>query len=64
MGISSYLCGCKETCNRHTITTVPLKLQMDKKSIHTKSNELKMRQGFLPFFNCCLMFHFKSVYFK
>ena len=45
-------------------TTVPLKLQMDKNFIHTNSNELKMREGFPPFFNCCLMFHFKSVYFK
>ena len=45
-------------------TTVPLKFQMDKKFIHTNSNELKMRESFLPFFNCYLMFHFKSVYFK
>ena len=37
---------------------------MDKKFIHTNSNKLKMREGFLPFFNCCLISHFKSVYFK
>ena len=37
---------------------------MDKKYIHTNSNELKMREGFPPFFNCCLTFHFKSVYYK
>ncbi len=45
-------------------TTVPLKMQMDKNFIHTNSNELKMREGILPFFICSLMFHFKSVYFK
>ena len=43
---------------------VPLKLQMDKKYIHTNSNELKMREGFPPFFNYCLIIHFKSVYFE
>ena len=37
---------------------------MDKKFIHTNSNELKMREGFPPFFNYCLMFHFKSIYFE
>ena len=48
----------------HHITTVPLKMQMDKKFIRTNSNELIMSGGILPFFNCCLIFHFKSVYFK
>lgn len=32
--------------------------------IHINSNELKMKEGVLSFFNCCLMFHFKSVYLK
>ena len=37
---------------------------MDKNFTHTNSNELKMREGFPPFFNCFLTFNFKSVYFK
>ena len=55
---------CCPVHRAYTTTTVPLKFQMDKKFIHTDSNELKMREGFLPFFNCYLMSHFKSVYFK
>ena len=37
---------------------------MEKNFIHTNSKELKMREDFPLFYNCCLTFHFKSVCFK
>lgn len=36
---------------------------MNKILIHAKHNELRMREGFIHFFNGKMMLHFKSVQF-